>query len=61
MKRASLLLAFSVLAHLSVIDLVYYFLKPGISVNFFALICYNIIWIVAAMKIGSQLYNEEKG
>lgn len=58
MKRASFILSLSVLAHLSVVDLVYYFLGPDIAVNFIAILTYNIIWLVVAMMVGNQVYNQ---
>lgn len=60
MKRASFLLSLSVLAHLSVVDVVYYFLSPTISVNFIAILSYNIFWIIIAMMVGNQIYNQRR-
>ncbi|MCM4160829.1 hypothetical protein FHG64_00510 [Antarcticibacterium flavum] len=60
MKRASFLLSLAVLAHLSVVDMVYYFLGSSISVNFIAILTYNIVWVVVAMMVGNQVFNQPR-
>lgn len=60
MKRTSLLLSLSILLHLSIINLTYYLMTPEIILNFIAVICYNIVWVIIALIIGRQIYSEEK-
>lgn len=60
MKLGAFLLSFSVLVHLFVVDFVYYFLGTSISVNFIAILSYNIVWLIIAVMIGNRIHNERK-
>lgn len=57
MKRPAFLLSLSVLVHLSIVDMVYYFVNPELSLNFIAILGYNIAWLIIAVMIGNQVYN----
>lgn len=61
MKRSSFILAFSVLVHLLVIDLTFYFITSGTIMGNPLLISYNLIWLCVALMIGSQIYTEGRG
>lgn len=54
MKPNSLFISLSVLAHLLVIDLTYYILNSQITVDFLAILSYNIFWMAIALLIGSR-------
>ncbi|MBZ9728626.1 hypothetical protein LB467_02920 [Salegentibacter sp. JZCK2] len=60
MKRGSFLLTLSVLAHLFIVDLVYYFLNPSISVSFIAILSYNIAWLVVAVMVKKQINDQRR-
>lgn len=60
MKRGSLILSLSVLAHLSVVNLVYYLFRTEILLNFIGVFSYNIFWLIVAVMIGSRIYYSDK-
>lgn len=51
MKPSVHFLSLSVLAHLIVIDLTYYILLSQITLNFLAILSYNIVWMGIALLI----------
>lgn len=58
MNRATSILSSSALAHLIVFDLVFYFLSPGVEINFFVMLTYNISWIIIALYISTRAYKK---
>lgn len=58
MKPTSQFLSLSVLVHLLVIDLTYYMLLSQITVDFVAILSYNIVWMAIALLIGSRVLSK---
>lgn len=61
MKKSSLLISFSVLAHLIVIDGIFYLLAAGPVVDPSIIISYNSIWLIIALVIGNHSYDSSRG
>lgn len=61
MKPTSLLITFTVLLHLFVIDLTFLFVTSGDSNSLFAIGSYNILWLLIAIIVGFHNYTPRRG
>lgn len=61
MKPTSLLITFTVLLHLFVIDLTFLFVTSGNSNSFLVIGSYNIFWLLIAIIVGLHNYTTRRG
>lgn len=61
MKKSPFLISISVLAHLIVIDGIFYLLAAGPIVDPSILISYNSVWLVIALIIWNHSYDSSRG